>query len=160
MGASYVAPGISTPQIINDLRKRQKALQDEELRVAEQKMREGKALSEKEHQLRTEMEAKLAERNLPVAQALVQALTNRDEAKILELMHERISITTPKGTHHGKRNVAATLDKLASSRKVGSISSPSLRGSRIVSSVSTVKGTFPLYFSFENGLVSELVLGR
>ncbi len=157
MRTTFVAPGIVPPATVQLIQKRAKDMENEAHRLAEQKRREEDEIRRKNAQAAYEIDLKHAKENLPIAEKFISALTNHNQSQMFELLHENVSLSTPKGSYSGKSAVAAKIGESAS-QKGGRIASPSIVGTDIVSVISHPKATLSLIIRIQDGLVNRLQL--
>lgn len=150
--ANFSGPGVTVPVFITAVQNRQKELQDEARRIAEEKARAEQERMEKDAQYRYQVQLERAQKHLPIAQEFIHAISSRNQAKALELMHDNVSMSSPKGSYSGKHDVLSKLQ----SNQGGSPPAPYLSGTSILSAIPTKKGTYYLHFDFTDGLISRL----
>lgn len=153
--AGFAATGITPPTMVLEIQRRKRDLENEALRLAEQRRREEEELRRRDAQAAYEMDLKRANENLPVAKVFIQALTSHNQSQMLELLDENVSLDTPKGSYSGKRSVAAKLEE-NSNQRGGGISSPSIMGTQIISVISHPKARLSLFISIQDGLIRQL----
>lgn len=148
--------GADTPAVIHELREKQKDLQDEANRIAAEKAREAEKIRVAKEKERYEKALAEAEKNLPTAQAFVRTAKARNQSQMLGFLSSTVTLTSPRGTKSGKNQVAEALNQLMGSDKVGTISSPTISGTSLVSYISSDAGRLKLYFNFQGDKISSL----
>lgn len=155
MNTGFSATGITPPTVVLEIQRRKKDLENEALRLAEQKRREEEEIRRRDAQAAYEIDLKRANENLPVAKAFIDALTSHNQSQLRELLHDNVSLDTPKGSYSGKSSVVAKLEE-NSHQRGGGISSPSIMGTQIISVISHPKARLSLFISIQDGLIRQL----